>query len=238
MYTGELADLKRKLLQQFRPVDFEIVDLARSTVQRIINALVEERLVEPLGPGGGFRLGSALGQLLNRTQSDIISVVGPIIEAASERLQETVILASLVGDKVFISYCAVAQRELRIVFPVGMHAPAHATAVGKIFLAQFPDEVLDGLFPSELEAHTPMTLNRESLLREIVQVRTDHFAMSEEEYIEGISDLALPVFTYLGTYAIAILAPSTRASRRKQEYLQSLQAVKLEIEKNIGTVLS
>ncbi|MFR0713608.1 IclR family transcriptional regulator [Enterobacterales bacterium BD_CKDN230030183-1A_HGKHYDSX7] len=213
------------------------VDLARSTVQRIINALVDERLVEPLGPGGGFRLGSALGQLLNRTQSDIISVVGPIIEAASDRMQETVILASLVGDKVFISYCAVAQRELRIVFPVGMHAPAHATAVGKIFLAQLPDEALSNLLPAQLESHTPMTLDRATLLQEIPQVRADQYAIDEEEYIEGISALAVPVYTYLGNYAVAILAPSTRASRRKQEYVQALKGVKAEIEKNIGSVL-
>lgn len=210
------------------------VGLARSTVQRIINALVDERLVEPLGPGGGFRLGSALGQLLNRTQSDIISVVGPILQSASEHMQETMILASLVGNKVFISYCAVAQRELRIVFPVGMHAPVNATAVGKIFLAQQSDEVLSELLPQELESHTPMTLDRASLLREIEQARKDSFAMDEEEYIEGISALAMPVYTYLGNYAIAVLAPSTRAGRRKSEYLRTLQNVKLEIERNIG----
>lgn len=37
------------------------VSLPRSTVQRIINALLEELLVESLGAGGGYRLGPALG---------------------------------------------------------------------------------------------------------------------------------------------------------------------------------
>ena len=211
------------------------VGLARSTVQRIINALVDERLVEPLGPGGGFRLGSALGQLLNRTQSDIISVVGPVLQAASERMQETVILAALAGDKVFISYCAVAQRELRIVFPVGMHVPLHATAVGKIFLAQQSEEMLSTLLPEQLERCAPMTLDRSSLLKEVEEVRMKTFATDDEEYVEGVSALALPVYTYLGNYAVAILAPSTRMGRRRKEYMDVLQGIKLVVEKIIGT---
>ena len=47
----------------------QLVGLPRSTVQRIINALEEEFLVEALGPAGGFRLGPALGQLIRRKQT-------------------------------------------------------------------------------------------------------------------------------------------------------------------------
>ena len=39
----------------------EQVDLPRSTVQRIVNALQDEYFVELMGPGGGFRLGPAIG---------------------------------------------------------------------------------------------------------------------------------------------------------------------------------
>src|SRR5690606_8018256 len=53
------------------------VNLPRSTVQRIVNALQDEYIVEPIGPGGGFRLGPAIGRLLYQTQTDIISVVHP-----------------------------------------------------------------------------------------------------------------------------------------------------------------
>lgn len=214
------------------------VNLPRSTVQRIITALEDERLVEPLGPGGGFRLGPALGQLLNRTQSDIISMVGPSIEAAAENLQETVILASLVGDKVFIVYCAVAKRELRIVFPVGMHAPAYATAAGKILLANQDDSALKTLLPKTIPQHTPLTLNASELNQQLASIRQEGMAYEEEEYIEGVSALAVSVTTYLGNYAITVIAPTTRAARRKALFVEALLSIKSEIESNIGAVFN
>src|SRR3546814_8964560 len=42
------------------------VGLPRSTVQRIVTALVAENLLEPAGAAGGFRLGPALGQQIGR----------------------------------------------------------------------------------------------------------------------------------------------------------------------------
>src|SRR3546814_6579953 len=48
------------------------VGLPRSTVQRIVTALVAENLLEPAGAAGGFRLGPALGQLLYQTEADIV----------------------------------------------------------------------------------------------------------------------------------------------------------------------
>src|SRR5690606_18148540 len=40
------------------------VNLPRSTVQRIVNALQDEYIVELIGSEGGFRLGPAIGRLL------------------------------------------------------------------------------------------------------------------------------------------------------------------------------
>src|SRR3954468_7127171 len=61
-----------------------VVGLPKSTVQRIVAALQEEQLVEFLGPSAGFRLGPALGQLIHKTQSDIISSIRAILAELSE----------------------------------------------------------------------------------------------------------------------------------------------------------
>ena len=114
-------------------------DLPRSTVQRIINALVEEQLVEHVGPGGGVRLGPALGQLINQSQTDIITLTKPYLQELSTALQESVCLSALSGDQLYIIDRIVAERELRVVFPIGIGAPAYAVAGGKILLAELPD---------------------------------------------------------------------------------------------------
>lgn len=212
----------------------QLVDLPRSTVQRIINALEEEFLVTALGPSGGFRLGPALGQLINQTQTDIISLVRPHLNALCEQLQESVCLSSLVGDKTYVVDRIVAERELRVVFPIGINAPATATASGKALLAELSEEAIGALLPERLPAFTPMTLTRESLLEQLEEVKACGVAVDLDEYIEGLCSFAVLLDTYLGHYAIAIVAPSSRAMPRRAAFQQALLACKQNIERAIG----
>lgn len=212
----------------------QLVDLPRSTVQRIINALEEEFLVEALGPGGGFRLGPALGQLINQTQTDIISLVRPHLNALCEQLQESVCLSSLVGDKTYVVDRIVAERELRVVFPIGINAPAYATASGKALLAELPGEALESLLPAALPVFTAKTLDRGALLAQLAQIGNHGAAEDHDEYIEGLSSYAVALDTYLGRYSIAIVAPSSRAMPRREAFQQALRACKQNIERAIG----
>lgn len=212
----------------------QVVELPRSTVQRIINALKEEFLVEALGPSGGFRLGPALGQLINQTQTDIISLVRPHLAALTEQLQESVCLSSLVGDKTYVVDRIVAERELRVVFPIGINAPAYATASGKALLAELPVETLQNLLPAVLPVFTPKTLDRAALLAQLAQLGSSGTAEDHDEYIEGLSSHAVALDTYLGRYAIAIVAPSSRAMSRADVFRQALLACKQDIERAIG----
>ncbi|MBN0203935.1 tribuytltin resistance regulator TbtR, partial [Pseudomonas aeruginosa] len=91
-------------------------------------ALEAEYLVETLGPSGGFRLGPALGQLISQTQTDIITLLKPYMLELSEQLGESVCVSTLVGAKAYVVDRVVAERELRVVFPIGIKAPAYATA--------------------------------------------------------------------------------------------------------------
>src|SRR5690606_20618840 len=67
--------------------------LARSTVQRIVQALHVEGFVESAGPQGGVRLGPLLGQLVYRQQIDIVDVARPFLEHLCAELNETVALS-------------------------------------------------------------------------------------------------------------------------------------------------
>ncbi|MCM2330859.1 MAG: IclR family transcriptional regulator [Pseudomonas sagittaria] len=212
----------------------QVVELPRSTVQRIINALEEEFLVEARGPSGGFRLGPALGQLINQTQTDIITLVKPHLTALAEQLQESVCLSSLVGDKTYVVDRIVAERELRVVFPIGINAPAYATASGKALLAELPTETLSNLLPEPLPAFTPKTLARRMLLAQLTQIDSRGVASEHDEYIEGLSSYAVVLDTYLGRYSIAIVAPSSRAMPRADAFRQALLACKQDIERAIG----
>lgn len=212
----------------------QLVELPRSTVQRIINALEEEFLVEALGPSGGFRLGPALGQLISQTQTDIVTLLRPHLLELSERVQESVCISALVGDKIYVVDRIVAERELRVVFPIGINAPAYATAGGKAHLAALTDESLSQLLPDPLPSLTPATLDLAGLQAQLAQIRAGAVAEDSDEFVTGLSGFAVLLDTYLGCYSIAIVAPTARVATRGEELKQALLACKQNIERAIG----
>lgn len=212
----------------------QLVDLPRSTVQRIVCALEGEYLIESLGPNGGFRLGPAFGQLINQTQTDIISLVKPYLTELFNQLQESVCLCSLSGDRTYVIDRIVAERELRVVFPIGIQVPAYATAPGKVLLAELPTRTVKNLLPGQLPKHTPKTLDLQSLLLELEKVHKSGFASERQEHTEGICSYAARLDTYLGAYAITVAAPSSRAVSREKSFKEALLACKEKIERAIG----
>lgn len=198
------------------------VDLPRSTVQRIINALQEELLVEPLGPGGGFRLGPALGNLINKSQCDIISHTRPLLVELSDHLGETVCLCRRSYDQVQIIERIVAERELRVVLPIGAHGPAIQTAAGQALLAREPEACLAQLVPDAgQQAH-------------LADIRARGWACGFDEVVPGIGSCAVVVDTYMGLFAVAVVAPSLRARERQEAFLQALRECQAGIERAIG----
>lgn len=212
----------------------QIVDLPRSTVQRIINALESEYLVETLGPSGGFRLGPALGQLISQTQTDIISLLRPHMLDLSEQLQESVCLSALVNDKVYVVNRTIAERELRVVFPIGIKAPAYATAGGKAHLATLTEEGLRQLLPDPLPSLTPQTLDFAGLQAQLALIRDGAVAEDHGELIDGLSSFSVLLDTYLGRYSISVVVPSCRAVTHKETIRQALLSCRQNVERAIG----
>src|SRR5579863_8683285 len=74
------------------------VGLARSTVQRIVDALRAEQLLIAASPTAGVRLGPALIRLAGSASVEFDHVTRPIIAELSQRLGETVDLSVLKGN--------------------------------------------------------------------------------------------------------------------------------------------
>jgi len=208
------------------------VNLPRSTVQRIVNALEAEGLAA--SGSGGWRLGPELGRLIHQSQVDIISAVRPLLEELSSELQESVVLCSLERDQVVVINRIVAERELRVVFPVGViRLPLHATAPGKALLAAMSDEQVQQLLPESLTSRTKKTRDRATLLAELDEIRKSSIATDVDEFVEGIAGFAVAVKTYFGCFSIAAVLPTSRASHTP-ELQQALLKCKASIEKRIG----
>ena len=203
------------------------VGLPRSTVQRIINALVAENIVEPAG-ATGFRIGPALGQMIYQTHSDIVPVLKPYAEQLSIKLQETVCLARMQMQKLHMVDAIVGEQVLRVVPQLGITPPLQITSAGKALLARMDDA-------SVTEWAQQASVATEGLLQEIAKVREQGYAVDMGDAIQGVSGIAVSIGTYRGAYAVVILAPSVRMQQQWQHFRDELFALRAAMEKLLGT---
>jgi len=211
------------------------VNLARSTVQRIVAALETEKLVIAATPNGRVRLGPTILRLAASVRSDFIATARPFLERLSEELHETVDLSTVKKDHlVFIDQVIGAQR-LRTVSAVGETFPLHCTANGKAYLAQLSDTAVEALIGRTYEARTPKSLTRlDALLADLKSVRRSGVAFDREEHTLGICAAGVALHDPLGNaVAISVPVPTHRFQDRQALIAEKLLATKLTLEKHM-----
>ena len=96
---------------------------------------------------------------------------------------------------------------------VGRHLDLHCTAQGKALIASLGDEELEKLLAGrELAQFTPRTIRSLSALKaHLAEVRTNGFAVNDQEHVHGVRAVAAPVVDSPGAVIAAI---SVRGSTR------------------------
>ncbi|HMI90042.1 MAG TPA: helix-turn-helix domain-containing protein, partial [Polyangiales bacterium] len=111
------------------------VELPRSTVQRIVNALDCEGLVVAASSQTGVRLGPALLGLAASARFGIVELARPTIEALAKATGETVDLSIAGHDKIVFVDQVPGTHRLAAVSAVGVSFALHSCANGKAALA-------------------------------------------------------------------------------------------------------
>jgi len=213
------------------------VNLARSTVQRIVAALECEKLVIAATPNGRVRLGPAILRLAASVRSDFLALARPFLERLSDELHETVDLAMVRKDHlIFIDQVTGAQR-LRAVSAVGETFPLHCTANGKAYLAQLSDAAVEKLIGRSYAARTPKTLTRlDALIADLNTVRDAGAAFDREEHTLGICAVGVALQDPLGNpVAISVPVPSQRFVDRQALIAERLKATKRAMETHMNS---
>jgi IclR family KDG regulon transcriptional repressor len=105
-------------------------------------------------------------------------------------------LAILEGTEIVFISREETNEAIRISFGMGHKAPAHCTALGKIFLAALSDGEISSLYKNKrrLEQLTPRSIATiKPLLAEIALVRREGIAHDDQEYMPGLYCMAAPV---------------------------------------------
>jgi IclR family pca regulon transcriptional regulator len=122
---------------------------------------------------------------------------------------------------------------------IGARRPAHATAMGRVLLANLsaPD-LEDYLHTYEMTPSTPRTITDQAEFRaELRKVREDGYALVNQELEEGLVAVAVPVRDRMGR-ARAAINLSTHIGRKSVEEMRALVPVVQEAAAEIELGLS
>jgi len=189
------------------------VDLPRSTVQRIVDALAHENLVVAPSTNSGVRLGPALITLGAAAKFEIADLARETLEIIAHETGETVDLAVFDQNKIVFIDQVPGMHRLQAVSAVGLAFSLHCSANGKAVLAALPDEKLDRLRKKlVLEPFTKNTIRTwEELEKEIQAVQETGIAYDREEQSMGICAVSAALTGPSGEIAaISIPVPTQR----------------------------
>ena len=199
----------------------EATGLPKSTVHRLLLLLESERWLarEPDGRrySAGPRLATlALAALQNPAhRAERHAVLRGLVEEVGETCNFTM----QDGDEVVYLDRVEARWPLRLMLAPGSHVPLHCTASGKLFLALMPPARRRRLLAAApLARLTRNTItDGDSLLRELERIRAENIGTDNEEFLAGLTAIAVPVVDTRGRLlaTVAVHAPTSRMSLAK-----------------------
>jgi DNA-binding IclR family transcriptional regulator len=193
----------------------------KASLSKILGTLVREGFVRHDPLTGRFHLSWRLLALAfgHAERVGMPAICVPILQALADETDELVQLAVVEdGEVLFVAKAEGPGQQIRMLPLVGLVAPAHATAAGKIWLAHLPEaEALAVLARQGLRRLTPRTItSRGKLLVQLRAARARGYAIVDEELVEGGRAAAAPIVAggrVVG--AVAVSGPTFRLSLAK-----------------------
>ncbi|WP_216853446.1 IclR family transcriptional regulator [Phytoactinopolyspora halotolerans] len=174
-----------------------VLGVHKSTAFRLLSTLESRGLVEQHLQTGKYRLGFGLVHLAHSVTvgPDVTRQAQAGCEWLAENSEETVTLSVLEGNESvtidqILSTSTVASRSW-----LGRRTPLHCTSPGKVFLAHLEEAERSAIVAGPHERYTEHTIvDAGRLAAELDEVRSNGYATSFEEFEEGLSAAAAPVF--------------------------------------------
>jgi DNA-binding IclR family transcriptional regulator len=181
-----------------------------------------------------FAIGqAAVGQL------DIRRLSLPYLKELNQQTRETIHLTVRHGLTAVYVEKLDSSEPLRIHSRIGAAVPLYCTAVGKVMLANMPQEERDRILPElGIRRLTPNTVgNLQELETELYRVRKNGYACDMEEHEMHIRCVAAPIWDHTGSVhsSLSITAPVVRMPvTRLRQLAPMIQSAGLQISRELG----
>ncbi|MBZ4019654.1 IclR family transcriptional regulator [Streptomyces purpurogeneiscleroticus] len=213
----------------------------KSTAFRLLGALEARGMVEQESERGKYRLGFGIVRLAGAVTAriDITKHGRKICERLAGKLGETMNIAVLESHYVINLDQVRGPSAITAQNWVGRLTPPHCTSSGKVLLAHLSPERRRALLAeTRLARMTPRTLtSRKKLEAALAETREQGYAITMEEYEEGLNAVAAPVRSRDGETVAALTAsgPAFRfTEERMHELAPALVAGAEELSRRLG----
>jgi len=206
------------------------LQIPKSSASYILRTLETQAYLNRDPGTGKYRVGLKILSLSRGALSgiDVREVALPIMRHLMEKTNLTCHLAILDGpDAVYIEKVE-PTGFLRVDTWVGRRMKVHATSVGKALVAHISQEKLEKIIAQAgMEKRTPKTITTmPRLLKELEKVRTQGYAVDDEENNMGARCVGAPVFNQQGIIEAAVGLSGTINQVNTQTMPRILEALK------------
>ncbi|WP_322998288.1 IclR family transcriptional regulator [Castellaniella sp.] len=194
----------------------EELGLPKPTLHRMLQQLDSAGMIQRDGDGRHYSTAARLRRiaenlLLNNTMH---GARRNVLRTLVAEVGESCNITSCAGSEVLYLDRVETPAPLRFYLHPGSRVPVHCSASGKLFLAQMtPSQRRRLLVPGTLEKYTDMTItDPQALEAELQRAVADGYAMDNEEFLPGLTCIAVrvPVLSGKSNLAVAIQAPTLR----------------------------
>lgn len=241
--TLQIIEIMAESREPLRLQDIALkVEMPASTVLRLINTLVLSGYANQDSVTLRYSLSlkfMLIGGLVS-SQISIRDLAHPYLIELSKKCKESVCLA--IEQDMEVVYLDVIDGPdgiLKITQRIGKVAPLHSTAVGKIMMLNYDSKQLNQLIALKgLQELTPNTIsNKESIIKELEKIKTQGYALDDEECELGARCISAGIRDYTGKYiaGISVSGPTTRMS---MEYIDIIKPIVMDTAKKISELLA
>jgi IclR family transcriptional regulator, KDG regulon repressor len=221
------------------------LDLHKSTVHRLLNALAVRGYVEKEERHSKYSLGLKFVEIgchrLNHLELKVEAA--PSLRSLADSTRQPVHLAILDGNEVVYIEKIEPVANLRMYSQIGKRVPVYCSALGKSLLSETKEDDLKKILSgTEFKSFTSKTFSSiDQLIVDVDDVRRKGWSLDDEEHEAGIRCIASPVRDYTGKIIAAVSVSGDRqiiSPERDSEVSVSVMNTAGIISKRMGFFVS
>lgn len=214
--------------------------LPKSTAHRLIATLTNRGYLEKTETGD-YKIGVKLFEVVSCyiNNLELQTEARPYIAELTSHLGLTSYLGILDGDEVVYIEKLDAASSMKMYYQIGSRMHAYCSSLGKCLLANYSKSQLDSILEDcSFIKFTPNTVaSREELDAEIAKVRSQGWAMDNEEFEKGHRCIGAPIFDYKGDIIAAVSASGDKrviTDDRIEDVAEEVMKTAAKISRRMG----